>query len=84
MKHQDHAVRIRQLGEENQALVEEIHRLRTDMKHMESVVRKELNLIKANEVIYRFKKKKTPDDGSGTMSPRAEHGSEKGRSEKEE
>lgn len=46
--------RIHKLAEENQVLLEEIHRLRTDMKYIESVARKELNLIGPNQIIYRF------------------------------
>ena len=50
--------RIRILSEENQALLEEIHRLRTDMGYVEFLARERLNLVKENEVIYRF----GPDD----------------------
>ncbi len=50
--------RIRKLAAENQALIEEVRRFRTDMKYVESVARKELNLIRENEVIYRLGKKK--------------------------
>ena len=50
--------RIRILSEENQALLEEIHRLRTDMSYVEFLARERLNLVKENEVIYRF----GPDD----------------------
>ena len=46
--------RIRQLEEANQELLEQINRLRSDKKYMESQVRKELGLIKENEIIYRF------------------------------
>jgi len=46
--------RIRLLTEENRVLLEEIHRLRTDMDYVESVARERLNLVKENEVIYRF------------------------------
>ena len=49
--------KIRQLAGENQSMLEEIHRLRTDMEYIESVARKELNLIKQNEIVYRFDKK---------------------------
>ena len=52
--------RIRQLAEANQRLLDEVQRLRTDMKYVESVARKQLNLVRENEVIYRFSK----DDGS--------------------
>lgn len=48
--------RIRLLTEENRVLLEEIHRLRTDMGYVESLARERLNLIKENEVIYRFGK----------------------------
>lgn len=46
--------RIKALAQENQALINEIHRLRTDMVYVESVARRQLDLIKKNEVIYRF------------------------------
>jgi len=47
--------RIRRLAAENQSLLNEVHLLRTDMKYLESVARRELNLIKENEVVYRFR-----------------------------
>lgn len=46
--------RIRQLEKANQELLEQIEKLRNDEKYIESQVRKELGLIKENEVIYRF------------------------------
>lgn len=46
--------RIRILSEEHQSLLDEIHRLRTDMGYVESLARERLNLVKENEVIYRF------------------------------
>ncbi len=51
--------RIRKLVAENEALIEEVHRFRTDMTYVESVARNELNLVRENEVIYRFDKGKT-------------------------
>ena len=54
MERQAHIERIRELVEENQALLEEIQRLRTDTSYIESVARKELNLIRENEVVYKF------------------------------
>jgi len=47
---------IRNLKEKNQLLTAEIRRLREDKKYLESVARKQLDLIKENEIIYRFKK----------------------------
>ena len=55
MERQSYIERIHRLDEENKALFREIQRFRTDMKYVESVVRRELNLIKKNEMIYRFK-----------------------------
>jgi cell division protein FtsB len=46
--------RIRALEEENQKLMDEIERLRSDKAYIESEARKELGLLKENEVIYRF------------------------------
>lgn len=48
--------RIGKLEAQNKALEEEIKRFRTDMQYVESVARKELNLIRENEIIYRFDK----------------------------
>ena len=55
---QELAERIDRLTKENQVLFEEVHRLRTDMGYIESVARKQLNLIKSNEIIYKFDKAK--------------------------
>jgi len=57
--------RIRILSEENKALLEEIHRLRTDMGYVESLAREQLNLVKENEVIYRFGTDVVPGKGRG-------------------
>jgi len=46
--------KIHKLEEENQKLLEEIDRLHTDKKYLESVARRELGLIKDDEILYRF------------------------------
>lgn len=46
---------IKDLKEKNMLLANEIRRLRGDPKYLESVARKELGLVKDNEIIYRFK-----------------------------
>ena len=46
--------RIHRLAKENETLLDEVKLLRTDMKYVESMARRELNLVKENEVIYRF------------------------------
>lgn len=52
---------IEQLKENNRLLAAEIRRLRGDRQYLESVARKELGLVKDNEVIYRLR-----DDRKGT------------------
>lgn len=62
--------RIRALGRENQSLMEEIQRLRTDVHYIEKVARRELGLIRDNEVIYRFAGDNTLDPGVAPRQPR--------------
>jgi cell division protein FtsB len=45
---------IDDLKEKNRLLTAEIRRLREDPKYFESVARKELGLIKENEMVYRL------------------------------
>lgn len=52
--------KIHHLEQENRELMDEIQRLRTDREYMESMGRRELGLIKNDEVIYRLDKKKEP------------------------
>jgi cell division protein FtsB len=84
MERQAHIERIQELVEENQALLEEIERLRTDMSYIESVARRELNLIRENEVVYRFENQQTqssadekpwqgPDDPSSSRKKGSEN-----------
>ena len=46
--------RIGRLERENKELLEEIQRIRTDQEYIESMGRRELGLIKDEEVLYRF------------------------------
>ena len=48
--------KIRELERTNQELLDEINRLREDKAYIESVARRELGLVKDNELIYRFSK----------------------------
>lgn len=63
--------KIRTLERQNQRLLEEINRLRTDKAYIESVARRELGLVKENEVIYKFKKKEKdlPEEDKGKETP---------------
>ena len=49
--------RIKELERKNQDLREKIDRLRSDKEYIESVARKELGLVKDNEILYRFVRK---------------------------
>lgn len=60
--------RIHRLAAENQTLLDEVKLLRTDMKYVESVARRKLNLIKENEVIYRFSKEPVRKDDKGSFN----------------
>jgi cell division protein FtsB len=53
--------RIKKLSAKNQALFDEIQRLRSDSKYVERVARKELGLVKENEIIYRFQDEEKPE-----------------------
>jgi len=70
IERQEHMDRIRILTEENKAMMDEIERLRNDMKYIEHLARKELNMVKENETVYRF------GDQAGTEA--GAHGTEAG------
>ena len=55
---------ISELKEKNKILTSEIRRLREDKQYLESTVRKELGLVKENEVIYRFKRDLSEGEGT--------------------
>lgn len=76
MERQAYVEKIRELARENEKLMEEIRRLRTDMKHIESVARKELNVIKENEIIYVFGKEERRNNRLKGVAPKAEHADE--------
>jgi cell division protein FtsB len=46
--------RIKEMDEKNLALSHEIRLLQSDEKYVEKVIRKRLNLVKDNEVLYIF------------------------------
>ncbi len=58
---------IHKLSEENKALLEEIARLGTDKDYIESVARRQLSLVKENEVIYRLNPDLFSDSSMATM-----------------
>ena len=58
--------RISDLEQEKQSLLEEIKRLESDKEHIEALARKELGLIKDDEMLYRFVRKKEPNPSTQT------------------
>jgi cell division protein FtsB len=49
---------VTRIQEENKMLQEEIRRLREDPRYIESVARKDLGLIKENEILFIFENQK--------------------------
>ncbi|NCO58878.1 MAG: septum formation initiator [Deltaproteobacteria bacterium CG_4_8_14_3_um_filter_51_11] len=49
--------KISTLEKENRALISEIKLLRDDLQYVESVARRELNMLKQNEVLFKFARK---------------------------
>jgi cell division protein FtsB len=67
--------RIQELESRNRELLLEIESLRTDQAYMESVARRELNLLKDNEVQFYFRGEPGgTDPRQGTLSPDGETG----------
>ena len=50
--------RIYEIQMENRRIALEIERLKNDPRYIEKVARKELGLVKENEIIYQFKRDK--------------------------
>lgn len=53
---QEYIEKIRQLSEQNQIMLHEIEKLRNNMEYIEYLARTELNMVKKNEIIYKFGK----------------------------
>jgi cell division protein FtsB len=77
---QTYLEKIHFLEQENQELMDEIHRLRTDREYIESMGRRELGLIKNDETIYRFDRKKEPGSPADTVKEEAPPAVDKNRS----
>jgi cell division protein FtsB len=78
MERQEYVDRINRLAEENRALLEEINRFRSDMEYVEYVARKELNMIKENEMVFRFQKEGTKRSESAPPGTHADTSKETG------
>ncbi|MBN1276334.1 MAG: septum formation initiator family protein [Deltaproteobacteria bacterium] len=82
IERQAYIEKIRSLIKENEELLQEVQRLRNDMKHIESVARKELNLIKQNEIIYRFSTDENQSNAIDNVKEKAE-GRDKNKQQEE-
>lgn len=69
--------RIMGLEEENMKLLEEINRLKTDRAYMEAVARRELGLIKDDEILFRFSADKEGSDKNQKKTGQAQAETEK-------
>ncbi len=55
---------VSRMEEENKRLQEEIKRLRDDSRYLESVARRDLGLIKENEILFIFEDETTAKKGA--------------------
>lgn len=71
--------RNEEVREENRVLFREVTRLKNDHEYIEQVARKELGMIKKNEIIVNFhsgssqEQKNYKEKGSGSVSGAADH-----------
>jgi cell division protein FtsB len=59
---QTYLEKINKLEQENRELLDEIQRLRSDREYVESLGRRELGLVKDDEIMYRFGAKKEKEE----------------------
>ena len=55
---------VNRMQEENKRLQEEIRRLREDSRYLESVARRDLGLIKENEILFIFEDESAAQEGA--------------------
>ncbi len=55
---QTYLEKINKLERENRELLDEIQRLRSDREYVENLGRREMGLVKEDEIMYRFETKK--------------------------
>ena len=61
-----HLARIHEVQKENQELLEEIERVRTDKEYLKSLARKRLGSVKDDEILYRFSREEKDHQPSET------------------
>jgi cell division protein FtsB len=55
LERQANIERVQQITRDNQVLMDEIQRLRSDGRYIEAVARRELGLVGEGDLVYRFK-----------------------------
>ena len=55
LERQANVERVQQITRDNQVLIDEIQRLRSDGRYLEAVARRELGLVGERDLVYRFK-----------------------------
>jgi cell division protein FtsB len=86
LERQANVERVQQIARENQALMDEIQRLRSDGRYVEAVARRELGLVGEGDLVYRFKGKireKEKRSAALDLPARLEHGRDKNDSGEE-
>lgn len=65
----DAVAKNQELREENQGLYREVSRLKSDQEYLEQVARKELGMIKKDEIIVKFHSD-SPSEGDSEKTPK--------------
>jgi len=60
------ATEVQKLKEENQQLKKEIEALRTDQRYLEQLARKELGMVREDELVYQFRPEQKPAEKPDT------------------
>jgi len=80
LERQANVERVQQITRDNQVLMDEIQRLRSDSRYIETVARRELGLVGERDLVYRFKGKIREEEKRSTeldLPARLEHTSDK-------
>jgi hypothetical protein len=80
LERQTSANRVQQIARDNQTLIDEIQRLRSDGRYIEAVARRELGLVGEGDLVFRFKdttREKEKRSAALDLPSRLEHAQEK-------
>jgi cell division protein FtsB len=86
LERQTNVEKVRQITRDNQVLIDEIQRLRSDGRYLEAAARRELGLVGEGDLIYRFKGKIREEEKRSAaldLPARVEHARDKNESGEE-